>query len=433
MSVVNNETYESFSGSFIPTRDNNNNLLSITSSDVPINDQFQFIEQDSSYVYFSSSSLNQIVDANFSELTITDEGQFTVPSGSFIANESDYQWLLDRILNLEEDLISSESLFQSEVEILNSENTALERTVQSIANAALNITNELIAKYESANQQSVANDLGAFKYLWNVPFNDIITNRNGNLIDSHSEYLDISQSGAQGLGQTPTTIHRTEVSYSLAYDGNYLVDLFTNYTGETLTIASLQGKISELHAVTKSMQDQIISLQNQLYICQSGGGGTSGTSGTGTVGSLQLHISTAPLNGVTQSYKDFEVRFTADNPEHSQFNSSDMMKNNASGGFMNVAHIQSIDSSTITFYKWTEYISSYKPTTPPTPIYSYRWDPWILTTADVESLQIKIDNVLQQPFIINNENLQNLSFAIKAGKTTTITMVTNPLAWRIRA
>jgi len=428
MSEVNSNNYEGFTGSFVPVRDINNNLLSITSSTVPINDESQFIEQDSSRVYYSSSSLNQIVDTNFSELTITDEGQFTIPSGSFIANESDYQWLLDRILNLEEDLISTESLFQSEIEILTSENTALERTVQSVAGAALNITNELISRYEAT--QSVANDLGAFRYLWNTPFNDIITNRNGNLTGSHHEYLDISQSGATGLGQIPTTIHRTEVSYSLAYDGNYLVDLFTNYEWGTLTIAALQGKIIELHAVTKSMQDQIISLENQLYICRNSGG-TSGTSGGGgTLGQLSIHIQTPDLNNVVETYKDFEIRFKTDDGPSSQYNYVDWMYEHATGGFMNTRHVQYINSSTITFWKDVEY-TYYK--SDGDPLIGHRWDPWVLEAQDVTSLQVKIAGVLQQPFIINNENLSNLSFPVKAGQTTNVYIVADKRAWGLRA
>lgn len=428
MSEVNLNTYESFSGSFIPFRDNNNSLLSITSSKVPINDETQFVELSSSYLFYLSSSLNQLIDTNFSELTITNNGQVEIPSGSFIANESDYQWLLDRILNLEEDLISSESLFNSELEILNSENTALERTVQSVADAALNITNRLIEKYEKIDQ-NVANDLGALKYIWTVPFNDIITNKNGNLINSHSEYLDISQSGAPGLGLTPTTIHRTEVSYSLAYDGNYLQNLFASYEGEKLTIASLQAKILELHVTTKSLQDDIVNLQTQLYICQHGGtSGTSGTSGAGPIGSLRLNITTPTEFGKTEQYKYFEVFFKSNNPA---YNTNDLMWEHSNSGVYSRQVFQGTGNSIISFRKLV-----------PTNLFDNNgnfikiideWVPHTLPAEHVKSITVYIDGVQQQPFIINNENLQNLQFLVQTGKTTEVNIVTNIGAWSVNA
>lgn len=424
MGEVNLNTYESFSGSFIPIRDNNNNLLSITSSQIALNDETQFIQLSSSYSYHSLSSLNQIVDTNFSELTITNKSEVEIPPGSFIINESDYQWLLDRILNLEEDLISSESLFQSEVEILKSENTSLQRTVQSVADAALNITNGLIQKYQSIDPM-VANDLGALKYIWTVPFNDIITNKNVNLINSTREYLDISQSGALGLGKIPTTIHRTEVSYSLAYDGNYLQNLFASYEGEALTIAALQARILELNAVTKSMQDQITSLQTQLYICQHGG---SGTSSGDEIGILRLNITTPTEFGIIEDYKYFEVSFTS---KYKLYDTSDFMWEHSNLGVYSKQVFQGVGNSVISFKKLIS-----------VPTYDNQgnfiknvddWLPHVLTVRDVQSIVVAIDGVQQQPFIINNQNLQNLQFLVQAGKTTEINIITNPGAWSFRA
>ena len=428
MSQVNLDTYESFSGSFIPIRDIGNNILSITSSTIPINDESQFIELSSSYSYYDSSSLSQLIDTNFSELTITNEGQFEIPTGSLLISQSDYQWYLDRILNLEEDLISSQSYFENELTSSYSENASLYSTVKSVADAALSITNNLIKKYEGTSPET-AGDISILKYIWLTPFEDIITNRNLSLTNKESYYLDISQSGAPGLGLIPTTIQRTEVSYSLAYNGSYLQDLFASYEGETKQIGVLLGQVSELLSVTRSLKDEIARLENELYLCKFYS--ASGISGTGSgdtdIGSLNLNITTPPLGSVTETYKDYEIQFIS---QKSNYNNTDLMQPFAQDGVYDRRLLQGVGNTSIKFYKLT-----------PRAIYDnqgifikylYEYKPYTLSVGDVQSIRVFIDGVEQRPFIITNENLANLSFEIQKGKSTIVDILTNPSAWSPR-
>ena len=103
MSEINSQTYLGFSGSFIPERDINGNLLSITSSQQILNDETQFFEVGTVLGYYTSSYLDDTVDKTFSELLFTDDNlNIRIPPGAVLISES-------QLLELEETIILLES------------------------------------------------------------------------------------------------------------------------------------------------------------------------------------------------------------------------------------------------------------------------------------------------------------------------------------
>ena len=116
MSIINSQTYLNFSGSIEPERDENGNILSITSSDTPLNIYTQFFEVGSTLKYYSSSNINQIVDTEFREL-ITSNNELipNIPEGAILISQS----LLDEIEAYIFDLESQIIGYQTQIEDLN--------------------------------------------------------------------------------------------------------------------------------------------------------------------------------------------------------------------------------------------------------------------------------------------------------------------------
>jgi len=103
MSEINSQTYLGFSGSFIPERDVNGNLLSITSSQQILSDETQFFEVASALGYYTSSYLDDTIDKTFSELIFTDDNlNIRIPPGAVLISES-------QLLEMEENIILLES------------------------------------------------------------------------------------------------------------------------------------------------------------------------------------------------------------------------------------------------------------------------------------------------------------------------------------
>lgn len=265
--VINSNTYNSYSGSFIPVRDISNNILSITSSDMSLYDKSQFIEFSSSYYYYDKKYLEKIIDINFRELLNQDDNTtFKIPSDALLISQSHYNDLQNRLLNLEEDIIVSESYYQSELDLLISENSALVRTVDSINSAARSITSDLMNKYKNT---AFYNDLAALKAVWNIPYSDIIT-KSGKLSNKNIYFLDVSMSVITSFKNYPPSvasvnyINRIETTYSLAFNGEYLENLFDTDTDRL----ALLSEINDLKIVTQSLMQEIERLQ--LLLLNSG-------------------------------------------------------------------------------------------------------------------------------------------------------------------
>jgi len=113
MSEVNSQTYLNFTGSFVPERDINGNLLSVTSSDTVLNDSTQFFEVNSSE--FTSSYEQQTIDKTFSELIFDEQAAQPPPPGMVIVSQSFIVGLEEQIIDLESEKIAA----LSQVEDLN--------------------------------------------------------------------------------------------------------------------------------------------------------------------------------------------------------------------------------------------------------------------------------------------------------------------------
>jgi len=113
MSIVNSQTYLNYSGSFVPERDINGNLISITSSDRPLNEIEQFFPV--SQAHTASYTIDE-VDSTFSELTISDDDfNVIVPPGAVLISESILIELEENVILLESQIIT----LQTNIESLN--------------------------------------------------------------------------------------------------------------------------------------------------------------------------------------------------------------------------------------------------------------------------------------------------------------------------
>jgi len=179
MEILDNNTYTRYiTSSLEPIRDENGNIISITSSQHAINEVSQFIERSSIYSYYTSSYLGQIFDFDFKEFGVSSDEktvQFAdIPPGAIIISQSEYDYL-----------ISTNSSLQIEVEQLKTVTGSLqesiiylEATIQYLletlggGSASLNptITNgQLPAGYINESYSATLNAVGGVPpYIWTV-------------------------------------------------------------------------------------------------------------------------------------------------------------------------------------------------------------------------------------------------------------------------
>jgi len=383
MAIINNQTYLMISSSLVPVRDKNGSLLSITSSEIPINDQSQFVELSSSYYYQTTESLKNIINIEFTELTANSNlSTGEIPAGQLLISQSDYDYLLERILNLENDIISSESLFNTELDIAKSENTALVTTVESVKDIALDITNDLLEKYQS--NEEVSNDLGALKYIWFIPFNDILTGTT-ELVNRKTFYVDASMSLENNI---PTTIHETIVSYSLDFNGNYLQQVFENYDNTNTQL--LNAKIAELHSITSSLRQEIEQLKLELQNCQGGSEPTS------SFGKIRLVI-----NGQLQ-------------PDEIKLLALDIITSDPNN--------LSYNKYGINVFKYSQNNIFDKLYSQPPANTTIRFNKTFLTT-EIKALRVTVGSEIKREYDVNNIN--NLTVPILEKNTTKVEIILN--------
>lgn len=123
MAILNSETYLSYyTSSLEPVRDQNGNIISITSSEHQINEVEQFVERSSIYTYYTSSYLGQIFDFEFKELSVSSDEKTIqaadIPPGAIIISQSEYDYL-----------ITTNSSLQIEVEQLKTVTGSLYETI----------------------------------------------------------------------------------------------------------------------------------------------------------------------------------------------------------------------------------------------------------------------------------------------------------------
>jgi len=125
MEVINNNTYITIEGPIEPIRDENGNIVSVTSSEHKINEVSQFVERNSIYNYYTSSYLEQILDLEFKELGVSSDEKTiedaTTPAGMLLISQSEYDLL-----------ISSNSALQVEIEQLRVATGSLQETILSL-------------------------------------------------------------------------------------------------------------------------------------------------------------------------------------------------------------------------------------------------------------------------------------------------------------
>ncbi len=124
--IINGQTYLNFTSSFIPERDINGNLISITSSYRTLNEEEQFFPVNQ---IFSSSYTPETVDSTFSELISLDEDlNIRIPSGAILISESVLFELEENIILLESQTIT----LQSDIGYLNILTGSLNQEIEQL-------------------------------------------------------------------------------------------------------------------------------------------------------------------------------------------------------------------------------------------------------------------------------------------------------------
>jgi len=106
MPILNQQTYLSYyTSSLEPVRDENGNIISITSSEHPINEVSQFVERSSIYTYYTSSYLGQIFDFDFKELGVSSDERSNeppvIPPNMLLISQSEYDYLTGTVSSLQ--------------------------------------------------------------------------------------------------------------------------------------------------------------------------------------------------------------------------------------------------------------------------------------------------------------------------------------------
>lgn len=113
MQTINSNTINTITGSIEPIRDQNGNILSITSSKNQLNEINQFISMPSILNYYTSSYLDKVFDIEFTEFGVESDEKFmndlTVPQGTLLISQSEYDELVQM------NAILNEKIFQLEL------------------------------------------------------------------------------------------------------------------------------------------------------------------------------------------------------------------------------------------------------------------------------------------------------------------------------
>lgn len=435
MSEINSQNYIIITGSFVPIRDNNNNLLSITSSDISLNDESHFIEWSSSY-YYTSESIAKIINTEFTELTIVNNKNFEIPSGAYLISQSEYDENQSIILNLESNIITSQSFYEIDLDSYYTENSSLLRTVQSVNDSALRSTNLLIKKYTAAGStpnEVIAADLNALKSIWYIPFNDIITNtgkltkRNAYYSGSITYYSSsIFNNSIVGVSET---FKNQEVTYSLSFDGSYLDNLFADYlSGNGGAYLDLLAKIVELEQITGSLLDTIIERDLQIVYLQqiidsliAAGSGSGGGVIEDNIGKINILIrdnwvpdkkAQPPLLVKPDFTGFFNNKSVTVIPINTTIEKRALYKKtadlelpwNTSNGTINLWFIQPVGKTQI---DWT-------------PVWS------LFDITRIQTFKVLIDGVLHKPLYDKND-INNLVVSVYKDKITQIEIIVDPL------
>lgn len=186
--IINNQTIYTITGSIEPQRDENGNIISITSSENQLNEVEQYVEQPSTYYYYTSSYLGQIFNFDFEELGVpSDEKSIepaTVPPGLLLISQSEYDYLLSSNYALQIQVEQLNSTTGSLIETINS----LEETINSLleiiggGTASLNptiTTGQLLTGYINESYNSALNAQGGLPpYSWQIVAGNLPTGLN---------------------------------------------------------------------------------------------------------------------------------------------------------------------------------------------------------------------------------------------------------------